>query len=134
MKHLKELAELKRVEKERVWIEVSRKDLLKVCERLRHEYGVIRVISISGHDTGEAIEVIYHMELGHGILNLKTELSRRTNIVESITQVFPSANLFERELAEMFGITIADHPNLKRLFLPPEIDSPLRKKKRRKKK
>ena len=121
MKHLKDLAKLKRVEEEMVWIEVPRKDLIKVCERLRHEYGVVRVISISGYDTGKIIEVIYHMELGHGILNLKTWVPKRSNSVKSITGVFPSANLFERELAEMLGIRVSGHPNLKKLFLPPEI-------------
>lgn len=128
MKHLKELAELKKVEKERVWIEVPRKELLKVCEKLRHEYGVVRVISISGYDNGSEIEVVYHMELGHGILNLKTFVPKKSNRVKSITKIFPSANLFERELAEMLGICVTGHPNLKKLFLPPEINHPLRKK------
>ena len=128
MKDLKKLGNIYKKEKERIWMSVPRKDLLKVCEKLKHEYGVRRVISISGYDTGKVIEVVYHMELGHGILNVKTEVSKKTNLVDSVTGVFPSANLFERELAEMLGITVAGHPNLKKLFLPEEIDHPLRKK------
>lgn len=114
-------------EEDRIWMHVAKKDLVKVCEKLRHEYGIGRVISISGYDTGKVIEVVYHLELGHGILNLKTEVSKRTNVVDSITPVFESANLFERELAEMLGLRVKGHPNLKKLFLPEEIDHPLRK-------
>lgn len=127
MKNLKKLGKVYKKEKERIWMSVPRKDLVKVCEKLKHEYGVSRVISISGYDTGKVIEVVYHLELGHGILNVKTEVSKKINLVDSVTEVFPSANLFERELAEMLGITVAGHPNLKKLFLPEEIDHPLRK-------
>lgn len=127
MKNLKKLGKVYKKEKERIWMSVPRKDLVNVCEKLKHEYGVSRVISISGYDTGKVIEVVYHLELGHGIINVKTEVSKKTNLVDSIINVFPSANLFERELAEMLGITVAGHPNLKKLFLPEEIDHPLRK-------
>ncbi|MCK4634302.1 MAG: NADH-quinone oxidoreductase subunit C [Candidatus Aenigmarchaeota archaeon] len=127
MKNLKKLGKVYKKEKERIWMSVPRKDLLNVCEKLKYEYGVNRVISISGYDTGKVIEVVYHLELGHGILNVKTEVSKKINLVDSIITVFPSANLFERELAEMLGIIVVGHPNLKKLFLPKEIDHPLRK-------
>ena len=128
MKEIKKLGNVYREEKDKIWVKVQRKDLLKVCEKLRHDYGVSRVISISGYDTGKVIEVVYHFEFGHGILNLKTKVSKRTNSVDSISGIFPSANLFERELAEMLGIDVKGHPNLKKLFLPPEINHPLRKR------
>ncbi len=128
MKDLKKLGKVYRKDKERIWMSVPRKDLLKVCERLRHDYGIKRVISVTGNDTGKVIEVIYHLELGHGVLSVKTDVSKKSNAVPSTTPVFKSANLFERELAEMLGLQVKGHPNLKKLFLPEDIDHPLRKK------
>ncbi len=113
-------------EEKRVWIKVPEEELLKACEKLRKE-GVRRVISISGYDTGKVIEVIYHFEFGSEVINLKVDVPKEKNAVASITKIFPSANLFERELAEMLGIDVKGHPNLKKLFLPPEINHPLRK-------
>jgi len=127
MKDLKQLGKFRMEKENRLWLTIENKNLVKTCEKLKHEYGVRRVISISGYDAGKTIEVIYHLELGHGILNLKTEVSKRTNTVDSIVSVFPSANLFERELAEMLGLRVTGHPNLKKLFLPKEINHPLRK-------
>ncbi len=127
MKHLGKIGKVYKKEKEKVWISVPKKNLINTCEKLKTEYGVRRIISISGYDTGRNIEVIYHFELGHGVLNLKIKVSKKSNKIKSITPVFKSANLFERELFEMLGLDITGHPNLKKLFLPKEINTPLRK-------
>ena len=127
MKEIRKMVNVYRKDGDVFWATVDRKKLTEVCEKMRHEYGITRVISISGNDTGKVIEVIYHFEIGHGVLNLKTEVSKRSNTVDSITPIFPSANLYERELAEMLGIKVKGHPNLKKLFLPKDINQPLRK-------
>lgn len=124
---LKKLGKVYVEKQNRIWVKVPLNKLLKTCESLRHEYGVIRVISISGRDAGKSIEVIYHLELGHGVISVKTEVPKKNDSVPTLTKIFPSANLFERELAEMLGIKVEDHPNLKKLFLPPEIENPLRR-------
>jgi len=126
-KELKKLGEIYKKEENRVWMKIPKKDLLKIMEELKHGFGVRRVSSISGYDNGKEIEVIYHLEFGHELLNLKAFVSKKSNAIDSITGIFPSANLFERELAEMLGIKIKGHPNLKKLFLPEEINHPLRK-------
>ena len=46
----------------------------------------------------------------------------------SVVSVWPTANWLEREVYDMFGITFAGHPNMKRLLLPEEWEGfPLRK-------
>ena len=48
--------------------------------------------------------------------------------IESVTSVFKSANWSEREMYDMLGVKVANHPNLKRLIMPDDwYDHPLKK-------
>ena len=48
--------------------------------------------------------------------------------IDSITPVWPSANFYEREVWDLFGVRFHQHPNLRRIMMPDEWDGhPLRK-------
>lgn len=86
--------------------------------------------TISGVDRGDAITVVYHLDCRPALLNLKINLPKSTPKVQTITDIFPGAILYERDLIEMLGVKVEGHPDPCRLFLPDDWPAgvyPLRK-------
>ena len=60
-------------------------------------------------------------------VRLKVPLAEGASI-DSVTSVWPSANWMEREVYDLFGVTFNNHPDLRRILLPPDWEGhPLRK-------
>ena len=61
-------------------------------------------------------------------VTLKCDVPDNAAIVESWVPVFAGANWHERETWEMFGISFAGHPDLRKMYLPMDFEGfPLRK-------
>ncbi len=82
-----------------------------------------------GSEAGEC-ELLYHFCTAAAIVTLRFRIPRDAAIVPSLCSIIPSAEIFEREVAEMFGITFHGLRNLDHLYLPedwPEKVYPLLK-------
>jgi NADH-quinone oxidoreductase subunit C len=75
-------------------------------------------------------QLSYHI-LSHTLkehIRLRVLLDAASPSVESIIPVWPSANYYEREVFDLFGITFDGHPNLRRILMPDDWQGhPLRK-------
>jgi Ni,Fe-hydrogenase III component G len=114
----------------RIFLKVDPNDLVKAVEVLRKELGYRYLATISGLDSGENFEIIYHFARPGSQLNVRTLVPKANPHVESICAVIPGAILYERELQDMFGLVVDHIPDPRRLVLPddwPEGSYPLRK-------
>ena len=59
---------------------------------------------------------------------IKVNIDDETLSIPSITDIYPGANFYEREVYDMFGIIFENHPELTRILMPDDwIGHPLRK-------
>jgi NADH-quinone oxidoreductase subunit C/D len=74
--------------------------------------------------------VVYHLISfdRNSDLRLKVALTGDYPSLPSVSDIFPNANWYEREVWDMFGITFDGHPRLRRILLPDTWNGhPLRK-------
>lgn len=80
--------------------------------------------------TNPRFQVSYHL-LSHAYkerIRLRVMLAENKLAVETVTSVWPSANYYEREVFDLFGISFQGHPNLRRILMPDDWKGhPLRK-------
>jgi NADH-quinone oxidoreductase subunit C len=61
-------------------------------------------------------------------VRIKVTLEGDDPVIESIVPVWPSANFFEREVFDLFGVRFLGHPYLRRIMMPEDWEGhPLRK-------
>ncbi len=70
---------------------------------------------------GTSYELIYHFDVGGDYVNVVAFLPAGGSIA-SLTPLFRSADWPEREIMEIYSVTITNHPDPRRLFLDESID------------
>jgi NADH-quinone oxidoreductase subunit C len=116
-------------------VHVQRESIVEVCDFLkRDEKTPFEYLSdltcVHYPDRGDTpFEVVYNLFSisTNERVRLKVNTSEDAGI-DSVTGVWPAANWLEREVYDLFGIRFANHPDLRRLLLPPDWEGyPLRK-------
>jgi NADH-quinone oxidoreductase subunit D len=75
------------------------------------------LVDVFGIDTGEAIDVVYRMRSFARDEEVTVKAAHEyDSALRSVWDVFPAALMPERELAELFGLTLEGHPNPRRLL------------------
>ena len=80
-------------------------------------------------EASQPLQVVYNLYSisRNERVRLKVALAEGES-VDSVTSVWPAANWMEREVYDLFGVTFNNHPDLRRILLPPDWEGhPLRK-------
>lgn len=73
-------------------------------------------------------EVIYNLYSISANERVRLNVAVNGEGVESVTGVWPAADWLEREVYDLFGVMFRNHPDLRRILLPPDWEGhPLRK-------
>ena len=114
-------------------LEIAPGKIISVCGFLKYDQQFERLSSVTAVDRYPAeprFEVVYHL---HSVerkarLRLKCRLGGEDPAIESATAVWRSANWYEREVFDLFGIQFLNHPDLRRIMMPDDWEGhPLRK-------
>ena len=111
---------------------VNKNAIVGVMKHLSEKLEYDMLIEMSAIDYLAAkggYEIFYEMlSLSkHKRLRIKCFLDKN-DAIESVTSIFNSANWSEREMYDLLGVKVLNHPNMKRLIMPDDwYDHPLRK-------
>ncbi|MXQ07777.1 NADH-quinone oxidoreductase subunit C [Alphaproteobacteria bacterium GH1-50] len=78
---------------------------------------LVDITAVDLPDRDPRFDVVYHFLSMYQNHRIRLKLAvREDDMVPSITSVHPSANWFEREVFDMFGLLFTGHPDLRRLL------------------
>jgi len=128
-----ELSENLRVQREkRIWMKIPYSRFREFLEFAAKDLKVDIFCMLTGLDDKENYSFIYHMADINGlILNIETSIPKNGELsIKTITDMYPAADLQEREVYDLLGIKIEGLKEGKRYPLPddwPDGEYPLRK-------
>ena len=100
--------------------------LAKELRKADYDY----LICVTGIDWKDHLMVAYHLQSRSTkhVFVLKVKLADRVNpVVDTVSDIWRTAELHEREVFDLFGIKFNNHPDLRRLFMDDTWGFPLRK-------
>jgi NADH-quinone oxidoreductase subunit C len=114
-------------------LDIAPPKIASICGFLKYDQNFIRLSSVTAVDRYPAeprFEVVYHL---HSVerndrIRLKCRVRGEDPVIESVAPVWRSANWYEREVFDLFGIHFLNHPDLRRIMMPDDWEGhPLRK-------
>ena len=112
---------------------VPNEQLLEFIDKIRNDKDLLfdYMFCLTCVDWPDHFQMVYHLESsrhGHRLV-VKVKLNDKENPkVETLSKIYRTAELHEREVYDLFGVRFINHPDLRRLFLTDDwIGHPLRK-------
>lgn len=104
----------------------------KLALQLRHEPGLDFdfLFCLTCIDWKTQLTMVYHLTstIHRHNMVVKAHLNRDNPDIETVSDIWRTAEFHEREVYEMFGVTFINHPDLRRLILTDDFEGwPLRK-------
>ena len=103
--------------------------LLRDDAELRYDF-LADLTAVDWYPAEPRFEIVYHLLSipRKARVRLKVQLAAADVRIESVTSVWPTANYYEREVFDLFGVHFEGHPYLRRIMMPDDWQGhPLRK-------
>ena len=115
----------------RLFCEVGYDNLPTVFDYAVKQLQFCHLCTITGLDEQDKLSFIYHLGQDSGVvLSIKTSVAKENPVLKSVTDYFLSADIYERELRDLFGAKVEGLPAGNRYPLTddwPTDQFPLRK-------
>ena len=115
----------------RIFLEATQENFKEVFVYIAKQLKFSHLCTITGLDEGEKLSFIYHMADDSGILlNFKISVLKENPVLKTVTDCFPGAEIYERELVDLLGAKVEGLPEGNRYPLTddwPLDQFPLRK-------
>src|SRR5215471_218726 len=114
-------------------VEIAPEQIVAACQFLKEQRQFERLSTVTAVDRyplHPRFEVVYHLHslANNQRLRLKCRLASEHAEIDSVTGVWRSANWYEREVFDLFGVIFRNHPDLRRILMPEDWEGyPLRK-------
>jgi NADH-quinone oxidoreductase subunit C len=132
LKALAELTVAAKYDRDELTVTISRENIIAACEAIKRAgYNFLEdVTAVDWYPSEPRFQISYSI-LSFSLkrrIRLVVRLAGEDASIDSITSVWPSANFYEREVFDLFGVHFSGHPNLRRIMMPEDWQGhPLRK-------
>jgi NADH-quinone oxidoreductase subunit C len=132
VKALAELATDAKFDRRELTITVAKETIVAACEAVKAAgYNFFEdLTAVDWYPQEPRFQLSYHI-VSHSLkerVRLAVRLDSFDLTLDSITPAWPSANFYEREVFDLFGVNFAGHPRLTRIMMPDDWQGhPLRK-------
>jgi len=113
---------------------IDRERIVEVCEALKNDpetpFNYLSDLTCVNYPDNRAapFQVVYNLYSIPKNERVRLNVDTNGEGVESVTGVWPAADWPEREVFDLFGVVFRNHPDLRRILLPPDWEGhPLRK-------
>ena len=121
-----------RWDRDELTLTISREEIVAAASTLqRAGYNFLEdVTAVDWFPAIPRFQISYHI-VSHSHkerIRLRVLIDEAAASVDSITPVWPSADYYEREVFDLFGVRFDGHPNMRRIMMPDDWSGhPLRK-------
>ncbi len=107
---------------------VDKKLLKTAAEIIRQDFDVLFMLAVADYKPKFELNYVFSSYDKPDTIVIRTYITDRDYSIDTLTEVFDSANWEEREAYDLFGIKFNKHPDLRRILLPEDWPGhPLRK-------